>query len=43
VFNQNTGFSSTTTPGYIAQTNVNRLGRYFLASFTLRLQQFSKQ
>ncbi|MDB5087041.1 MAG: outer rane beta-barrel protein [Mucilaginibacter sp.] len=41
VFNQNTGFSTTTTPSYITQTNVNRLGRYFLASFTLRLQKFA--
>jgi len=40
VFNQNTGFSSTTTPSYITQTNTNRLGRYFLATFTLRLQKF---
>lgn len=40
VFNQNTGFSTSTTPSYITQTNVNRLGRYFLATFTLRLQKF---
>ncbi|HWD87956.1 MAG TPA: outer membrane beta-barrel protein [Mucilaginibacter sp.] len=40
VFNQNTGFSASTTPSYITQTNVNRLGRYFLATFTLRLQKF---
>ncbi|MGZ3874241.1 MAG: outer membrane beta-barrel protein, partial [Mucilaginibacter sp.] len=40
IFNQNTGFSSNTTPSYITQTNVNRLGRYFLVSFTLRLQKF---
>ncbi|HTK19679.1 MAG TPA: TonB-dependent receptor [Mucilaginibacter sp.] len=40
VFNQNTGFSTNTTPSYITQSNVNRLGRYFLASFTLRLQKF---
>ena len=43
VFNQNTGFSNTVTPSYITQTNTNRLGRYFLASFTLRLQQFGKK
>jgi hypothetical protein len=43
LFNQNTGFSTTTTPSYITQTNVNRLGRYFLASFTLRLQKFGKK
>ena len=41
VFNQNTGFSSTTTPSYITQTNTNRLGRYFLVTFTLRLQKFA--
>ena len=41
LFNQNTGFSSTTSSGYITQTNTNRLGRYYLASFTLRLQKFA--
>ena len=41
VFNQNTGFATTTTPGYVTQTNTNRLGRYYLASFTLRLQKFA--
>ena len=41
LFNQNTGFSSTTTASYITQTNTNRLGRYYLASFTLRLQKFA--
>lgn len=40
LFNQNTGFSTATTPSYITQTNTNRLGRYFLATFTLRLQKF---
>jgi hypothetical protein len=40
LFNQNTGFSSTSTASYITQTNTNRLGRYYLASFTLRLQKF---
>ncbi len=41
LFNQNTGFSSTTTASYITQTNTNRLGRYYLASLTLRLQKFA--
>jgi hypothetical protein len=41
VFNQNTGYSSTTTGSSITQTNVNRLGRYYLLTFTLRLQKFA--
>ncbi|MCJ8210855.1 outer membrane beta-barrel protein [Mucilaginibacter sp. RS28] len=40
-FNQNTGFSSNTTATSITQTNTNRLGRYFLLTFTLRLQKFA--
>jgi hypothetical protein len=40
IFNQNTGFSTSTTPSYITQVNVNRLGRYVLATFTMRLQKF---
>jgi len=43
LFNQNTGFSSTTTSSYVTQTNTNRLGRYYLASFTLRLQKFPEK
>lgn len=41
VFNQNTGFTSTQTATSIAQSNVNRLGRYYLLTFTLRLQKFA--
>ncbi|HVW94473.1 MAG TPA: outer membrane beta-barrel protein [Mucilaginibacter sp.] len=41
LFNQNTGFSSSTTASAITQTQVNRLSRYFLATFTLRLQKFA--
>lgn len=41
IFNENTGFSTTTTGSTVTQSNVNRLGRYFLVSFTLRLQKFS--
>jgi hypothetical protein len=41
VFNQNTGYTSTSSGSYITQTNANRLGRYFLATFTLRLQKFA--
>ncbi|HVS93543.1 MAG TPA: outer membrane beta-barrel protein [Mucilaginibacter sp.] len=43
VFNQNTGFTSTQTAYSIAQSNVNRLGRYYLLTFTLRLQKFAGQ
>ena len=41
VFNENTGFTSTQTGSYITQSNVNRLGRYYLLTFTLRLQKFA--
>ncbi len=41
VFNQNTGFTSTQTGSSITQSNVNRLGRYYLLTFTLRLQKFA--
>jgi len=41
LFNQNTGFSTSSTASYVTQTNTNRLGRYYLASFTLRLQKFA--
>ncbi|QQL49760.1 TonB-dependent receptor [Mucilaginibacter ginkgonis] len=41
IFNQNTGFSTTTTATAITQTNTNRLGRYALLTFTYRLQKFS--
>jgi hypothetical protein len=41
VFNQNTGFTSTQTGSAITQSNVNRLGRYYLLTFTLRLQKFA--
>ena len=40
-FNQNSGFSTTTNGSIVTQTNVNRLGRYYLATFTLRLQKFA--
>lgn len=41
IFNENKGFSSTTTGTSITQTSTNRLGRYFLLTFTLRLQKFA--
>jgi hypothetical protein len=41
VFNQNTGFTSTQNGSYVTQTNVNRLGRYGLLTFTYRFQKFA--
>lgn len=41
LFNQNTGFSSVATASSITQTRVNRLARYYLLTFTLRLQKFA--
>ena len=41
VFNENTGYTSTQTSSAITQSNVNRLGRYYLLTFTLRLQKFA--
>ena len=41
LFNENTGFSSSSTPSSFTETHVNRLSRYYLATFTLRLQKFA--
>ncbi len=41
LFNQNTGFTETTNASAITETHVNRLSRYYLATFTLRLQKFA--
>lgn len=41
VFNENTGYTSTQNGSYVTQTNANRLGRYYLLTFTLRLQKFA--
>jgi hypothetical protein len=41
LFNENTGFSSTPTASSLTETRVNRLARYYLATFTLRLQKFA--
>ncbi|HWB25030.1 MAG TPA: outer membrane beta-barrel protein [Chitinophagaceae bacterium] len=41
VFNQNTGYTTTATASAITQTSTNKLGRYFLLTFTLRLQKFA--
>jgi hypothetical protein len=41
LFNQNRGFSSTDNGNITTQTNTNRLSRYFLLTFTLRLRKFA--
>lgn len=41
LFNQNTGFTETTNASSITESHVNRLARYYLATFTLRLEKFS--
>jgi hypothetical protein len=41
IFNQNTGVSRTVAGNQIIDTRTNRLGRYFMLSFTLRLQKFA--
>ncbi|MDR6942225.1 outer membrane beta-barrel protein [Mucilaginibacter pocheonensis] len=41
LFNQNTGFTSVPTASSLTQTRVNRLARYYLLTFTLRLQKFA--
>ncbi|MFI5160324.1 MAG: outer membrane beta-barrel protein [Sphingobacteriales bacterium] len=41
LFNQNTGFSANSTASAFTETHVNRLSRYYLATFTLRLQKFA--
>lgn len=41
LFNQNTGFTNSSTGSYITQTHANRLGRYALLSLTIRLQKFA--
>ncbi|HJP63594.1 MAG TPA: outer membrane beta-barrel protein [Mucilaginibacter sp.] len=41
LFNQNTGFSSSTTASSFTESHINRLSRYYLATFTLRLQKFA--
>ncbi len=39
VFNQNTGYTSTLNGNYSTQSNVNRLGRYYLVSFIFRFRK----
>lgn len=41
LFNENTGFSSSTTASSFTESHVNRLARYYLLTFTLRLQKFA--
>ncbi|MGY4385286.1 hypothetical protein ACVWYN_002324 [Pedobacter sp. UYP24] len=41
LFNENAGFAVTQNAYAITQTNVNRLGRYYLLSVSLRLQKFA--
>ncbi len=41
LFNQNTGYTYASTPSSITESHVNRLSRYYLATFTLRLQKFA--
>jgi hypothetical protein len=41
LFNQNTGFTSSENASSITESHVNRLARYYLATFTLRLEKFA--
>ncbi len=41
VFNQNTGYTNTTTGLQTTVSNVNRLGRFYLLTLTVRLQKFA--
>jgi uncharacterized membrane protein YgcG len=41
IFNQNTGVSRVVSGNQIIDTRTNRLGRYFMLTFTMRLQKFA--
>jgi hypothetical protein len=41
LLNQNRGYTSSASGTSTTQSSVNRLGRYFLVTFTLRLQKFA--
>lgn len=41
LFNENAGITRTVSGNQIIDTRTNRLGRYFMLSFTLRLQKFT--
>ncbi|WP_448701503.1 TonB-dependent receptor [Mucilaginibacter sp. AW1-3] len=43
VFNQNTGYTNTTSGVQTTVSNVNRLGRFYLLTLTIRLQKFAGQ
>jgi len=41
LFNENTGYTNTVSGNTNTQTNTNRLGRYYMLTFALRLQKFA--
>jgi len=41
LFNQNAGYSLTSTPSSLTEKSVNRLGRYFMLTLNIRLQKFA--
>jgi uncharacterized membrane protein YgcG len=41
VFNQNTGYTNSSSGSQTTISNVNRLGRFYLLTLTIRLQQFA--
>ncbi|ASU33004.1 outer membrane beta-barrel protein [Mucilaginibacter xinganensis] len=41
VFNENTGYTSTQNGNFVTQTNSNKLGRYYLLTFTYRFTKMS--
>ncbi|HVW98336.1 MAG TPA: outer membrane beta-barrel protein [Mucilaginibacter sp.] len=41
VFNENTGYSSTQNGNFVTQTNANKLGRYYLLTFTFRFNKMA--
>jgi hypothetical protein len=43
VFNQNTGYTNSSSNSQTTVSNVNRLGRFYLLTLTIRLQKFAGQ
>lgn len=41
LFNQNAGYSLTSSANSLTETSANRLGRYYLLTFNIRLQKFA--
>lgn len=41
VFNENTGYTTAQNGSYITQSNVNKLGRYYLLTFTYRFEKMA--